>query len=91
MLGTRFGYLAAYPEMYDERLSPSDGEINLRQASVFVGNFKAYSAMKIKETVDEGNLHLAAQLALPLFVQWFLRPYSDNPNRPDDNYECLTP
>ncbi|KAI0862693.1 hypothetical protein F4860DRAFT_471478 [Xylaria cubensis] len=91
MLGTTFGYLAAYPKIYDERLSPSDGEINLGQASVFVGNFEAYRAMKIEETADEGNLHLAAQLALPLFVQWFLRPNSDNPNRPDDKYECLTP
>ncbi|KAI1742268.1 hypothetical protein F4680DRAFT_45195 [Xylaria scruposa] len=91
MLGTTFGYLAAYPRTYDERLSPSDGEVNLGQASIFVGNFEAYKAMKIEETTDEGNLHLAAQLALPLFVQWFLRPNSDNPNRPDDNYECLTP
>ncbi|KAJ2984408.1 hypothetical protein NUW58_g6074 [Xylaria curta] len=91
MLGTTFGYLAAYPKMYDEKLSPSDGEINLGQASVFVGNFKAYEAMNIEETVDEGSLHSAAQLALPLFVQWFLRPNSDNPNRPDDKYDCLTP
>ncbi|KAJ8131549.1 hypothetical protein O1611_g2075 [Lasiodiplodia mahajangana] len=91
MLGTRFGYVAAYPKKYDERWSPSDGEISLVQASVFAGNYEAYQAMGIDETVNEGNLHLAAQLALPLFVQWFLRPNADDPSRADDRFDCMTP
>ncbi|KAI1329727.1 hypothetical protein F5Y16DRAFT_408986 [Xylariaceae sp. FL0255] len=61
-------------------LSSSVGEITLHQAAVFVGNFDAYRAMDLDVT-----------LAPPLFVQWFLLHSGDDPNRTDDEYDCLIP
>ncbi|KAI1364762.1 hypothetical protein F5Y08DRAFT_202108 [Xylaria arbuscula] len=91
ILGTTFGHLAAYPNVHGHEPSPDEGEITLAQASVFVGSFGAYRALNILETPNEGNLHLAAQLALPLFVQYFLRDGSDDPSRGVDRFDCLTP
>lgn len=91
MLGTNFGHLAAYPDVHGNEPSPGEGAITLAQASVFVGGFEAYRAMDIHETPNDGNLHLAAQLALPLFVQWFLRDGSDDPSRGNTQFDCLTP
>ncbi|XXH01677.1 hypothetical protein Hte_008037 [Hypoxylon texense] len=89
MLGTKFGYLAAYPTKFDDKLSPAHSEIFLKEASMFVGNFEAYQALKCDETPDDGSLHLAAWLALPKFVRWFLR--SDDASRGHENFGGAIP
>ncbi|KAI1135612.1 hypothetical protein F5Y05DRAFT_393950 [Hypoxylon sp. FL0543] len=90
MLGTDFGYLAAHPTRFEERLSPSSGEIFLREASICIGNFDAYQVLlNGEETPNDGGLHFAAYLALPKFVQWFLK--SDDANRGHENYVDMIP
>ncbi|OTA81210.1 hypothetical protein M434DRAFT_17457 [Hypoxylon sp. CO27-5] len=89
MLGTIFGYLAAYPDKFEEQLSPAHNEIFLREASIIVGNLDAFACLNCGGTPNDGDLHLAASLALPRFVQWFLK--SDDPNYKHENYGGMTP
>ncbi|KAF2119056.1 hypothetical protein BDV96DRAFT_487778 [Lophiotrema nucula] len=73
--------------------SQSDGlpaELDPRSASMMLGNFDAYRALELDETVDEGDLHLAAFVALPKFVEWFLN-FNDANSKVRGEFDQMIP
>lgn len=65
-------------------------EMSLVTASLFLGNFEAYKAMRVEETPNDGSLHTAALLALPKFVEWLMR-FHDPDAKVQDEFDQMVP
>jgi hypothetical protein len=59
-------------------------DLPLRTACMFLGNFDAYRALDCVETSNDGNLHVAALMALPKFVEWLLHFHDPNAIVPEE-------
>ncbi|GIZ45567.1 hypothetical protein CKM354_000872700 [Cercospora kikuchii] len=65
------------------------GALTLCQASVYVGNIDSYELLASYSVPDEDDLHLAAWLALPKFVEKFLKDH--DPELESEAYGNYTP
>jgi hypothetical protein len=78
--------------MYQKELKTDLGlaeELPLREASIHLGNFKAFRLITPEVTPNDGTLHLAALLSLPKFVEWLLKEH--DPNHKAEEFDNMVP
>ncbi|KEQ86976.1 hypothetical protein M438DRAFT_268254 [Aureobasidium pullulans EXF-150] len=68
-----FAHLGAYPKPFTPDIGTP--KLNLRLASIYLGNFAAFRLMDTGSPADDGTLHTAALLALPKFVKSLLKTH----------------
>lgn len=92
MLESKLTYMAAYPavEKANASVLENTNELNVRSASVFTGNFKAFHLMRSDCKPDDGTLSIASFLALPKFIKWLL-DNGHNPNYRDEATNGIIP
>ncbi|KUJ10177.1 uncharacterized protein LY89DRAFT_596816 [Mollisia scopiformis] len=89
--GSSFGPLSSQPGAFekDSDILDSTGELPLREASLYLGNCKAFRLIAPEVTRNDGTLHLAALLALPKFVKWLLKTH--DPNHKAEEFDNMVP
>ena len=89
--GSSFGPLGAYPKVFktDSDFLDAADELHLREASLYLGNFKAFRLIAREITPNDRMLHLAALLALPKFVKWLLKTH--DPDDPAEEFDNMVP
>jgi hypothetical protein len=79
-----------YPRKPKKTADHPDVEmIDLRLASIYLGNFEAFRLLGLGLPANDGSLHLAALLALPKFVELLLRTH--DPNLKEEAYDFYIP
>ncbi|KAH7329509.1 hypothetical protein B0I35DRAFT_46526 [Stachybotrys elegans] len=73
--GPIFSHIASYPEPITEVV---DEELTLDMAALHLGNLKAFQSLGGGGEANDGSLHIAAQLALPDFVDYLLDQHDPN-------------
>ncbi|THY80560.1 hypothetical protein D6C95_09455 [Aureobasidium pullulans] len=68
-----FAHLGAYPKPFHPDIGTP--KLNLRLASIYLGNFAAFRLMDTGSPANDGTLHTAALLALPKFVKFLLKTH----------------
>jgi hypothetical protein len=87
--GASFGYLSGSSSVSDDDLSVLPDRLSLHLASIYLGNFEAYSLVRSPRTANDGLLHLVSFLALPRFVKWLLK--TDDPNYKEEEFDNRIP
>jgi hypothetical protein len=73
----------------DSDILDNTGELPLREASLYLGNFEAFRLVAAEMTMNDGSLHLAALLALPKFVKWLLKFH--DPDHKAEEFDSMVP
>ena len=83
--GISFGHMSSFSSASDDEIADLPHRLSLYWASIYLGNFDAFSLVRGARTPDDGLLHTVSFLALLKFVKRLLE--TDDPNYKEEEFD----